>query len=64
VNNFGDSSVDIKVLGDVKPSHQWAVTGELRRRLKKAFDDEGIEIPWPHMQIYFGKGEAENLPKS
>jgi len=63
VNDFGDSSVDIKVLGDVKPSHQWAVTGELRKRLKKAFDEEGVEIPWPHMKLYFGKGEADNLPK-
>jgi small conductance mechanosensitive channel len=25
---------------------------ELRRRLKKAFDEEGIEIPWPHTKVY------------
>jgi small-conductance mechanosensitive channel len=30
------------------------VTGELRLRLKKAFDKEGIEIPWPHTKVYFG----------
>jgi small-conductance mechanosensitive channel len=28
--------------------------GELRLRLKKAFDAEGIEIPWPHTKVYFG----------
>ncbi len=54
VDNLGDSGIDIKVLGDVKPIEQWAVMGELRLRLKKAFDAEGIEIPWPHTKVYFG----------
>ncbi len=54
VDNLGDSGIDIKVLGDVKPLQQWAVMGELRKRIKKAFDDEGIEIPWPHTKVYFG----------
>jgi len=42
-------------LGDVKPMKHWAVMGELRLRIKKAFDDEGIEIPWPHTKVYFGE---------
>jgi len=54
VDNLGESGVDIKILGDTKPIRQWDVMGELRRRLKKAFDDEGIEIPWPHTKVYFG----------
>ena len=54
VDNLGDSGIDIKILGDVKPIEQWAVMGELRLRLKKAFDVEGIEIPWPHTKVYFG----------
>lgn len=54
VNNFGDSGIDIKVMGEVRPHEQWAVTGELRLRLKKAFDSEAIEIPWPHAKVYFG----------
>jgi small conductance mechanosensitive channel len=54
VNKLGDSGIDIKILGDVKPMEQWAVMGQLRLRLKKAFDDEGIEIPWPHTKVYFG----------
>ena len=54
VDNLGDSGIDIKILGDVKPIQQWAVTGELRLRIKKAFDAEGIEIPWPHTKVYFG----------
>jgi small conductance mechanosensitive channel len=55
VNNFGDSGIDIKILGDTKPMMQWQVTGELRKRLKKAFDDEGIEIPWPHIKLFYGE---------
>lgn len=54
VDNLGDSGIDIKITGDTKPLQQWAVTGELRLRLKKAFDDAGIEIPWPHTKVYFG----------
>ena len=54
VNKLGDSGIEIKILGDVKPLEQWSVMGELRLRLKKAFDAEGIEIPWPHAKVYFG----------
>jgi small conductance mechanosensitive channel len=55
VDNLGDSGIEIKVLGDVKPIQQWAVMGELRLRLKRVFDEEGIEIPWPHTKVYFGE---------
>jgi small conductance mechanosensitive channel len=61
VQNFGDSAIDIRMLGDVKPSEQWAVTGELRRRVKKAFDVEGIKIPWPHVKVYFGNDKTESV---
>jgi len=59
VDNLGDSGIDIKILGDVKPIEQWAVMGELRLRLKKAFDAEGIEIPWPHTKVYFGNAPGD-----
>jgi len=61
VNNLGDSGIDIKILGDVKPMEQWATMGELRLRLKKAFDEEGIEIPWPHVKLYFGESPTNEL---
>jgi len=54
VDKLGDSGIDIKIMGDTKPSRQWALMGELRLRLKNTFDTEGIEIPWPHTKIYFG----------
>ena len=54
IDSLGDSGIDIKVTGDTKPIQQWAIMGELRLRIKKAFDQEGIEIPWPHTKVYFG----------
>jgi len=60
INKFGDSGIEIKILGEVKPIEQWSVMGELRYRLKKAFDAEGIEIPWPHTKVFFGNA----MPKS
>lgn len=54
VNEFGDSGIVIKLVGWTEPIYQWDVMGEYRRRIKKVFDQAGIEIPWPHMKLYFG----------
>ena len=51
VDEFEDSGIRIKALGKVVPAEQWAVAGEFRRRLKVAFEHEGIEIPYPHVVI-------------
>ncbi|HEY82784.1 MAG TPA: mechanosensitive ion channel family protein [Dehalococcoidia bacterium] len=54
VNEFGDSGITIKLVGWTEPIMQWDVMGEYLRRIKRVFDQEGIEIPWPHMKVYFG----------
>jgi small conductance mechanosensitive channel len=54
IDSLGDSGIDVKILGETKSMEQWAIMGELRLRLKKVFDEEGIEIPWPHTKVYFG----------
>ncbi len=59
VDKLGDSGIDIKVLGDVKPLEQWGIMGQLRLRIKKEFDKLGIEIPWPHTKVYFGNKPDE-----
>lgn len=56
VDDFGDSAVIIRIIGKTAPLKQWAVTGELRKRLKIAFDREEIEIPFPQMSVW-PKGE-------
>ena len=55
VDDFGDSAITVKILGRTQPMEQWAVTGELRRRLKKDFDKNGIEIPFPQRTIQKNK---------
>lgn len=52
VNEFADSAIVVKILGDTQPLKQWEVTGELRKRLKIAFDKEGIEIPYPQRVVH------------
>ena len=64
VDNLGDSGIDIKVVGDTKPIKQWEVMGELRKRIKKAFDEEGIEIPYPHRVIVTRGAKATDIPET
>jgi len=57
VEDFADSAIMIKILGDTQPLKQWEVAGELRKRIKIAFDKEGIEIPYPQRVIHQNKAE-------
>ncbi len=61
VDAFGDSGIVIKVVGETQPIKQWDVMGELRRRIKKVFDEQGIEIPWPHTKVYFGNSPEQTV---
>jgi small conductance mechanosensitive channel len=45
VDNFTDTAVMIKARFKTQPSLQYNVGREYRRRLKKAFDTEGVEMP-------------------
>lgn len=51
VNALADSSVALKVLGQVRAAEQWAVAGELRKRILAAFSRAGLAIPFPHQVI-------------
>lgn len=62
VDAFKDSSVVIKVRLKTLPIQQWTVGREFNRRMKKAFDKEGIEIPFPHRTIYFGEDKKGQAP--
>jgi small conductance mechanosensitive channel len=54
VDRFEDSAVVIRCRITTKPIKQWRVGREFNRRLKKALDKHGIEIPFPHRTIYMG----------
>jgi len=62
VDAFLDSAVVIKCRFKTRPIMQWAVGREFNRRMKRRFDELGIEIPFPHQTIYFGTDKAGNAP--
>jgi small conductance mechanosensitive channel len=47
VEALGELGPTLKILGSVRAGEQWAVGGELRKRLLAAFREHGIEIPQP-----------------
>lgn len=51
VDAFADSAMILKVRIKTMPLKQWEVGRELRRRIKKAFDRNGIEIPFPQRVV-------------
>lgn len=62
VNAWADSAVVIRARLRVAAGQQWGVRREYLRRLKKAFDQRGIEIPFPHMTVYAGQDKDGSSP--
>ena len=56
LNNFGDSSLDLRVKLVTSPGEQWGIGREYRLRIKEAFDENGIEIPFPQRVVHGPKG--------
>lgn len=52
VDNLADSSVIIRCRFKVLPLEQWGIRREYFKRIKKAFDEQGIEIPFPQMTLH------------
>jgi small-conductance mechanosensitive channel len=63
VESLAESSVILRARFKVSPLEQWSVRREYLRRLKYAFDEQGIEIPYPHLTINAGEaGERSGIP--
>ena len=45
VDDFLETGIALKILGETVPLKQWDITGELRKRIKVAFEKNGIEMP-------------------
>lgn len=58
VDSFGDSAVIIKARSRTRAHNKWTVGREFNRRMKYAFDERNIEIPFPHQTLYFGEDKA------
>ncbi len=55
VEQFANSSIQLKVRIKTQTGEQWQTRREYMRRLKYAFDKKGIEIPFPHTTLYWGE---------
>ena len=58
LDKFGESEIVIKARLKTTPGMQWPLGREFRKRLKKAFDENGIDIPFPHRTIFWGEGQT------
>jgi small-conductance mechanosensitive channel len=52
VESWADSAVMIRARFRVAPLEQWTVRRDYLRRLKRAFDEHGIEIPFPQLTLH------------
>lgn len=62
VDGWGDSAVTLRCRFKCVPLQQWTVRREFLRRLKIAFDERGIEIPFPHLTVYAGENKHGAAP--
>ena len=62
VERWADSAVILRCRVKVVGIEQWNVRREFLRRLKKAYDARGIEIPFPHVTIYPGEAKDGSAP--
>ncbi|NJK64243.1 MAG: mechanosensitive ion channel family protein [Synechococcaceae cyanobacterium SM2_3_1] len=64
VDGFGNHSIALRIWIKVKPLAQWDVAREFRRRLKLAFDQNGITIPFPQQDVWLRSAVGVNGPGS
>lgn len=62
LDEFAQSAVIIKARIKTKPIKQWRVGREFNRRLKIRFDEQDIEIPYPHLTLYQGEDKKGQAP--
>ena len=54
VNEFADSGVIIRARLKTRAGQQLRLGREFNRRMKKVFDERGIQMPFPHRTLYWG----------
>lgn len=62
VSELADSAVNIRVRIKTLPGSQWSVGRAYNRLVKRHLDAAGIEIPFPHLTMYFGQNKDGSAP--
>lgn len=62
LTTFGDSAIVIRARIKTKPGTQWALGRAYNEIIKEVFDRAGVEIPFPHMTLYWGEDKQGNAP--
>ena len=62
VTALADSAVNIRVRIKTLPGSQFPIGRAYNRLVKRHFDAAGIEIPFPHMTLYFGEDKQGKAP--
>jgi small-conductance mechanosensitive channel len=62
LDKFADSAIIIKARTKTRPIQQWRIGREFNRRMKIKFDENNIEIPFPHVTLYMGEGKQGGAP--
>jgi small-conductance mechanosensitive channel len=62
-HTFGDSSIDFSVILRVREfTDRYLITHEFIKRLKRRYDQEGIEIPFPQRVLHGGSLALDQIP--
>ena len=62
LDRFAESAMVVRARLKTRPGMQWQVGREFNRRTKKAFDERGIQIPFPHRTLYWGQPNQGSQP--
>jgi len=59
VERLGESQLVVRMAVKTAPLKQWEVSRELRKRIKNRFDQEGIQIPYPHRVLFWSEPQKK-----
>lgn len=62
VQALGDSAVVLRARIKTRPGDQWGIGRAYNEAVKRRFDQAGVEIPFPHMTIWFGENRDGSAP--
>jgi moderate conductance mechanosensitive channel len=60
VDDYADSSVNLRMYLETQPGKQWEAGREFRRRMKAALEQAGIGIPYPHREVIVRTGSRDD----